>query len=58
MMTFVLQNSQSPLYIASLNGNLDIVKTLLKAKANVNESDKVGLYTYISSNVHTFLLYI
>ena len=45
MMTFVLQNGQSPLYTASFNGHLDVVKTLIEAGANVNQGDKVGSHT-------------
>ena len=41
MMTFVLQDGWSPLYIASHNGHLDIVKTLIEAGANVNQANKV-----------------
>ena len=35
MMTFVLQNGWSPLYAASCNGHLDVVKTLLEAGAYI-----------------------
>ena len=41
MMTFVLQNGCSPLYVASWKGHLDVVKTLLEAGANINQADKV-----------------
>ena len=41
MMTFVLQDGWSPLYAASYNGHLDIVKTLIEAGANVNQATKV-----------------
>ena len=41
MMTFVLQNGCSPLYIASLNGHVDVVKTLLEAGASINQATKV-----------------
>ena len=40
-MTFVLQNGWSPLYIASFNGHLDVVKTLIEAGASVNQTNKV-----------------
>ncbi|KAL5509611.1 hypothetical protein EMCRGX_G005005 [Ephydatia muelleri] len=33
----------SPLYIASLNGHLDVVKTLLEAGANINQANKAAL---------------
>ena len=41
MMAFVLQNGCSPLHAASENGHLDVVKTLLKAGANINQAAKV-----------------
>ena len=41
MMTFVLQDGWSPLYIASSKGDLDIVKTFIEAGASVNQADKV-----------------
>ena len=42
MMTFVLQDGWSPpLHIASDEGHLDIVKTLIEAGANANQADKV-----------------
>ena len=41
MMTFVLQYGSSPLHKASYTGILDIVKTLIEAGANVNQTDKV-----------------
>ena len=41
MMTFVLQNGCSPLYAASRNGHLDVVKTLMEAGANINQATKV-----------------
>ena len=42
MMTYVLQDGWSPLYAASCNGHLDVVKTLLEAGANINQVNKVG----------------
>ena len=41
MMTFVLQYDWSPLHKASDKGHLDIVKTLIEAGANVNQTTKV-----------------
>ena len=38
MMTFVLQYGWSPLYKASDAGHHDIVKTLIKGGANVNQA--------------------
>ena len=46
MMTFILQGS-SPLGIASLNGRLEVVKTLIETGAtlyNVNQTNKVGAF--------------
>ena len=45
MMIFVLQNGRSPLINASYYGHLDVVITLIEAGANVNHTDKVGIYT-------------
>ena len=42
MMTFVLQNGQSPLFTASSNGRFGVVMALIKAEANVNQGDEVG----------------
>ena len=44
MMTFVLQDGRRPLYIASLNGHLGVVKTLMEAGANISETNKVGIH--------------
>ena len=41
MMTFVLQDGQSPLHAASEKGHFDIVRTLIEAGANVNQATKV-----------------
>ena len=41
-MIFVLQDSLSPLHIASSNGHLVVVKTLVKAGADVNQLSKVS----------------
>ena len=46
MMTFVLQNGCSPLYGASFDGHLDVVKTLLEAGANINQANVVGICTH------------
>ena len=42
MISFVLQNGQSPLYTASRNGHLEVMKTLIEAGANINQANKVG----------------
>ena len=41
MMGFVLQDAASPLIVASQNGHLEIVKSLIEAGANVNHTAKV-----------------
>ena len=45
MMTFVLQVGCRPLYIASCNGHLDVVKTLMEAGANINQTSMVGVHS-------------
>ena len=42
MMTFVLQGGWSPLYSASFNGHLDIVRTLIAAGASIRQATNVG----------------
>ena len=41
----LLFQGQGPLWTASFNGHLNVVKTLLAGGANVNQASKVG-YTY------------
>ena len=41
MMGFVLQNGLTSLVVASQNGHLEIVKSLIEAGANVNHTTKV-----------------
>ena len=40
-MGFVLQGGATPLVVASHNGHLEIVKSLIEAGANVNHTIKV-----------------
>ena len=47
MMIFVLQDGYSPLMGASYGGHLDVVKTLIEAGANVNQTSEVGICTYL-----------
>ena len=63
MMTFVLQYGWSPLYAARDTGHLDIVKTLIEAGANVNQTDKVHCvgrlhvaFSVIVIYEHTYIL--
>ena len=49
MQTFVLQDGRSPLFESSLNGHLDVVKTLIEAGANINQAEKVS--THIPARV-------
>lgn len=44
MMTFVLQDGWSPLNVASFNGHLDVVKTLMEAGASINQANKVHVH--------------
>ena len=41
MMTFVLQYGCSPVFAASFNGHLDVMKTLFEVGANINQANKV-----------------
>ena len=41
MQTFVLQDGDSPLLASSLNGRLDVMKTLIEAGANIHQAGKV-----------------
>ena len=41
MMTFILQDGWSPLYSASLNGHLDVVRALIEAGASISQANKV-----------------
>ena len=50
MMIFVLQDGVSPLMLASNAKHLDlhlVVKTLIEAGANVNQTTKVGICTLL-----------
>ena len=46
LMGFVLQDGLSPLHMASQEGHLDVVKTIIAAGANINEANKVSTNTY------------
>ena len=46
-MGFVLQDGLSPLHMASQEGHLDVVKTLIQAGANIHQADKVRTQTYL-----------
>ena len=46
MMIFVFQYGWSALMLTSSNGHLDLVKTLIDAGADMNQTDKVGILHY------------
>ena len=52
MQTFVLQNGQSPLYTSSFNGHPDVVKTLIEAGANIDQTDKVSIHIATYDIIH------
>ena len=43
MTGFVLQNGWSPLHVASQNGHLDVVKTLIAAGTNMDQAKEVRI---------------
>ena len=47
LMGFVLQDGLSPLHMASQEGHLDVMKTLIEAGANIHQADKVRTQTYL-----------
>ena len=47
MMGFVLQDGATPLVFASGNGHLEIVKSLIEARAIVNHTGKVVIINTI-----------
>ena len=55
MMGFVLQDGWTPLVIASQEGHLEIVKSLIEAGANVNHTTKVVKikHHYLGSYIFT-----
>ena len=53
MMTFILQDGKSPLHAASFKGHLEIVKTLIEAKANVNSTTKIGIHIFCIIVMHS-----
>ena len=44
LMGFVLQDGLSPLHMASQEGHLDVMKTLIEAGANIHQADKVSTH--------------
>ena len=57
LMGFVLQDGWIPLHMASRQGHLDVVKTLIEAGANINQVDEVSTHTYTSKPVINTYLY-
>ena len=47
-----LQYGRSPLYQASYDGHLQVVKTLTAAGANVNKANKVGTLNVLCNNTY------
>ena len=45
----VLQDGWHPIYVASSNGHLEVVKFLIEARAIVNHRNKVSAHTHISA---------
>ena len=56
LMGFVLQDVLSPPHMASQKGHLDVVKTLNKAGANINQANKVSTHTYPCKVQHLAIL--
>ena len=52
MQTFILQDGRSPLYASSSRGDLEIVKTLIEAGANINQANKVSTHICIVLVIH------
>ena len=44
-MVYLVQNGMTPLMAASLGGHIDIVETLIEAKAQINTQNEVHLNT-------------
>ena len=58
MQTIVLHNDWSPLKTSSFNGQLDVVKVVCKAGANINQADKVGTHICSVIVIHSHKMYM
>ena len=51
VITFVLQDDWSPLMVASEEGHVEVVKSLIQAGANINHTNKVGTHTILLHSI-------
>ena len=56
-LVILLQNGQSPLHIASFNGHLNIVETLIEAGANIYQINKVHVKHTKCKREHTVCMW-
>ena len=56
MVIFLLQKNWAPLLIASSNGHLQVVKSLIEAGSNVNQANKVSTHFFSVNYIHTYII--